>query len=73
VKEVEHAVVHAGVLGPNLVDSVAQILHLGAAQFVAQLFEPAETHHALRTSHRRKRSQPVNGGTIPFSSRKKTI
>ena len=60
VKKVEHAVVHAAVLGAKLVDSIAQIIHLGAAQLVAKLFKAVETDHALRSRHRGERSQPVN-------------
>jgi hypothetical protein len=48
VKEVQHSVVDAGVLGPELVDTVPEIVALWAAQFVAQLFEAVEANPTLR-------------------------
>lgn len=47
VKEIEDAVVHTTTSGAKLVNAIAEVISLGASQFMANFSESPDTHHTL--------------------------
>lgn len=62
MKEVQHSIIHAGMLGTQLVDAVGEVVGLRTSQRVAKLFEAIEANQALCARCGRKRRQPVDEG-----------
>ena len=59
VKKVEHPIVDPRVLRTQLIDSVPQVVGLGAAESMAKLPQPFDTDHALVLCLSGQRVDPI--------------
>lgn len=71
MKEVQHSIIHAGMLGTQLVDAVGEVVGLRTPQLVAKFFgRSRRTRHFARAAEGSAANQSTKG-IVPSSSRKK--